>query len=187
MTALVNGGQSLIQTSKNLIQAFSFPKAALVFSQSLRYFIDNLPALLVAIVVGLITQWQKPLSWTIVLVIPLTLLMWAFGTGLMFIVARITAFLPDFKVLISVGIRAWFFSSGIFFPLERFAHSPTLYQIFSLNPGYIFLTAVRDCVLYATVPSVGTWLTLLAWGLGTLVVGLIFFWGAEERYINVRQ
>lgn len=187
MTALVNGGQSLVQTSKNLIQAFSFPKASLVLSQSLRYLIDNLPALLVAVVVGLIAQWQKPLSWTIILVIPLTLLMWAFGTGLMFIVARITAFLPDFKVLISVGIRAWFFSSGIFFPLERFAHSPTLYHLFSLNPGYIFLTAVRDCVLYATVPSVTTWLTLTAWGLGTLVVGLIFFWGAEERYINVRQ
>lgn len=187
MTALVNGGQSLIQTSKNLIQAFSFPKAALVLSQSLRYLIDNLPALLVAIVVALVTQWEKPLSWTIILVVPLTLLMWAFGTGLMFIVARITAFLPDFKVIISVGIRAWFFSSGIFFPLERFAHSPTLYQIFSLNPGYIFLTTVRGCVLYATVPSATTWLTLTAWGLGTLTVGLIFFWGAEERYVNVRQ
>lgn len=187
MTALVNGGQSLIQTSKNFIQAFSFPKAALVFSQSLRYLIDNLPALLVAIVVGLIAQWEKPLSWTIALVIPLTLLMWTFGTGLMLIVARITAFLPDFKVIINVGIRAWFFGSGIFFPLERFAHSPTLYQIFSRNPGYIFLTAVRDCVLYATAPSLHTWLTLSAWAIGTLIAGLVFFWRAEERYINVRS
>lgn len=187
MTSLVNGGQSLIQTSKNFIQAFSFPKAALVFSQSLRYLIDNLPSLLVAIVVALIAQWEKPLSWTIILVIPLTMFMWAFGTGLMFIVARITAFLPDFKVVVSVGIRAWFFSSGIFFPLERFAHSPTLYEIFSKNPGYIFLTAIRDCVLYATVPSLSSWLVLFVWSVGALIVGLAFFWRAEERYINVRS
>lgn len=187
MSALVSGGQSLIQTSKNLIQAFSFPRAALVFSQALRYLIDNLPGLLVAIVVGLITQWGKPLSWTITLVIPLTILMWAFGTGLMFFTARITAFIPDFKVIISVGIRAWFFSSAVFFPLDRFAHSPTLYQIFSLNPGYVFLTAIRDCVLYGNVPSAATWIILTAWGFGTLMVGLIFFWMAEERYINVRQ
>ena len=187
MSALVSGGQSLIQTSKNLIQAFSFPRATLVFSQALRYFIDNLPALLVAIAVGVITQWGKPLSWTIILVIPLTILMWAFGTGLMFFTARITAFWPDFKVIIGVGLRAWFFSSGVFFPLDRFAHSPTLYQLFALNPGYIFLTAVRDCVLYGTVPSSTTWLILAAWGFGTLVAGLIFFWMAEERYVNVRQ
>lgn len=187
LTSMVNGGQSLIQTSRNLIQAFPFPKAALVFSQSLRYMIDSIPALLIAILAGLVAQWEKPLSWTIILVVPLTLLMWAFGTGLMFIVARITAFIPDFKVLISVGIRAWFFGSGIFFPLERFAHSPTLYQIFSLNPGYVFLTAVRDSVLYATVPSFSTWLTLLAWGIGTLVIGLVFFWLAEDRYVNVRN
>lgn len=185
LTSLVNGGQSLVQTSKNLIQAFSFPKATLVFSQSLRYLIDNLPALLIAIVFALVAQWHKPISWTVILVIPLTFLVWAFGTGLMFIVARITAFLPDFKVIISVGIRAWFFSSGIFFPLERYAHSPILYKIFSLNPGYIFLTAIRDSVLYATVPSAQTWLTLIAWSLGTFIVGLVFFWMAEERYINV--
>ncbi len=187
MTSLVNGGQSLIQTSRNLIQAFSFPKATLVFSQSLRYLIDNLPALLVAVFVGLVTQWNKPLSWTIIFVVPLTLLMWAFGTGLMFIVARITSFLPDFKVIINVGLRGWFFSSGIFFPLERFAHSPTLYALFSYNPGYVFLDAVRDSVLYSVVPSLSTWLTLTGWGVGLLVVGLVFFWGAEERYINVRQ
>lgn len=187
MTSLVNGGQSLIQTSKNLIQAFSFPKATLVLSQSLRYLIDNLPALLVAVFVALGTQWGKPLSWTIILVVPLTLLMWAFGTGLMFIIARITSFLPDFKVLISVGLRAWFFSSGIFFPLERFAHSPFLYDLFSLNPGYLFLDAVRGAVLYSTAPSLARWLTLASWGVGLLLVGLVFFWRAEERYINVRQ
>ena len=187
LTSMVNGGQSLIQTSRNLIQAFSFPKASLVFSQSLRYMIDSIPALLIALVVGLAAQWGTPLSWTIVLVIPLLLLMWAFGTGLMFVVALITAFVPDFKVIISVAIRAWFFSSGIFFPLERFAHSPVLFQIFSLNPGYIFLTAVRDVVLYATVPSLSTWLSVFAWGLGTLLVGLFVFWLAEDRYVNVRN
>lgn len=186
LNSLVNGGQSLVQTSKNLIQTFSFPKATLVLSQSLRYLLDNLPALFVAITVGLAAQWEKPLSWTVVLVLPLVILMWAFGTGLMFVVARITAFLPDFKVIVGLGLRAWFFSSGVFYSLDRFAESPALYKIFSMNPGYIFLTSVRDAVLYATAPTVETWLTLTAWSFGALFFGLCFFWRAEERYINVR-
>lgn len=186
LTSLVTGGQSLLQTSKNLMQTFSFPRASLVLSQSLRYMLDNLPGILIAVVFALATQWEKPISWKIVFVIPLTLLMWMFGTGLMFIVARLTAFIPDVKVLIALAVRAWFFSSGIFFSLERFADNPTLYKIFSYNPGYLFLNAVRDSVIYDTIPSSWTWGYLAAWSFGAFLVGLLFFWRAEERYVHVK-
>lgn len=186
MSSLMSSGQSLIQTSKNMIQTFSFPKAALVLSQSLRYMFDKLPSLLVAVVVGLLAQWGTPLSWTLLLLIPITLLIWIFGTGLMFFVARVTAFIPDFKAVVGIISRAWFFSSGVFFPLERFAHSPVLYKLFAHNPGYIFLDVVRGCVLYSEAPPIATWLTLMSWAFGTFFAGIIFFWQAEERYVDVR-
>ena len=187
LTGWVNGGTSLLQTSKNLMQAFAFPRAALVLSQSLRYMIDNLPSLIVGVLFALAAQWQKPIAWTVILVIPLTALMWVFGTGLMFMVARITAFVPDSKVLINLAVRAWFFSSGVFFSLDRFAHTPALYRIFQLNPGYLFLDAIRNCVLYASEPTFSTWLYLLACSLGTFGLGFAFFWRAEARYVNVRS
>lgn len=186
MTALVNGGQSLLQTSRNLMQTFSFPRASLVLSQSLRYMLDNLPGLLIAIVFALAAQWGTPLSWKILFVVPLTLMIWIFGTGLMFIVARLTAFIPDVKVLINLGVRAWFFSSGVFFSLERFADNPTLYRLFCYNPGYLFLKSVREAVIYDTVPSARTWGYLAAWSFGAFFVGLLFFWRAEERYVHVK-
>lgn len=186
LTSLVGGGQSLLQTSKNLMQTFSFPRASLVLSQSLRYMIDHLPALAVSIVFALSFQWGVPISWKVVLVVPLTVLMWLFGTGLMFIVARLTAFIPDVKVLINLMLRGWFFASGVFFSLERFADTPELYRIFSLNPGYLFLNSVRDTVMYDTIPSLATWGYLGAWSAGTFIVGLIFFWRAEERYVQVK-
>ena len=80
LTGWVNGGTSLLQTSKNLMQAFAFPRAAIVFSQSLRYMIDNLPSLIVGVVFALVAQWQKPIAWTIVLVVQFTGLMWILGT-----------------------------------------------------------------------------------------------------------
>lgn len=187
LTGWVNGGTSLLQTSKNLMQAFAFPRAAIVLSQSLRYMIDNIPSLMVGVLFALAAQWQEPVAWTIVWVIPLTVLMWIFGTGLMFIVARITGFIPDAKVLINLAVRAWFFSSGVFFSLDRFAHTPTLYNIFQFNPGYLFLDAVRDSVIYASSPTLSTWIYLLSWSLGTFAVGFIFFWRAEARYVNVRH
>jgi len=187
LTGWVNGGSSLLQTSKNLMQAFAFPRAAIVFSQSLRYMIDNIPSLIVGVVFALAAQWGKPISWTIIWVVPLTGLMWVFGTGLMFIVARITGFIPDAKVLINLAVRAWFFSSGVFFSLDRFAHTPTLYRIFQLNPGHLFLEALRDSVLYASSPDPKTWAYLCGCSFGTFIVGFLFFWRAEARYVNVRN
>lgn len=186
MSALLNGGQSLLQTSRNLMQTFQFPRASLVLSQSLRYMLDNLPGLIIAIAFALGAQWGTPLSWKIVLVIPLILMIWIFGTGLMFIVARLTAFIPDVKVLINLGLRAWFFSSGIFFSLERFADNPTLYRMFCYNPAYLFLKSVRETVIYDTIPSAETWGYLAAWSFGAFFIGLLFFWRAEERYIHVK-
>lgn len=187
VSSLVGGGQSLIQTSRNLITAFSFPRASLVLSQSLRYMIDNIAPILVAVVFALCAQWGKPLSPTIPLFIPITLLMWLFGTGFMFMVARITAFIPDAKVLINLAMRAWFFSSGVFFSVERYASSALMSAVMTNNPAYIFLTAIRGVVIYGEVPSASTWLTLLAWSLGAFVLGFVFFWEAESRYVRVKQ
>ena len=186
LTSLVNGGQSLLQTSKNIMQAFSFPRASLVLSQSLRYMIDSLPALLVGLVFALATQYQEPISWKIIFVVPLTLLMWLMGTGFMFIVARLTAFIPELKVLINLGLRGWFFASGVFFSLERFADTPTMYKLFSINPGYLFLKSVRDCAIYDTIPAPEIWLYLTAWAVAAFFIGLLFFWRAEERYVHVK-
>lgn len=186
LTSLVNGGQSLLQTSKNLMQAFAFPRASLVLSQSLRYMIDSSPALIIGVVFALVAQYREPLSWKVLLVVPLTLLMWLMGTGLMFIVARLTAFIPEVKVLINLAIRGWFFASGIFFSIERFAENGVTARVLSANPGYIFLRSVRDCVIYDTVPSLTTWLQLIVWSVALFGVGLVFFWLAEERYVRVQ-
>lgn len=187
LTSLVAGGQSLLQTSKNLMQAFSFPRAALVLSQSFRYLIDTAPALIVSTVFALGAQWDTPISWKVTLAVPLTVLMWIFGTGLMFIVARITAFIPDFKVVVNLAVRAWFFGSGVFFSLERFAETPELYRVLSINPGYLFLKSLRECVLYDTIPAASTWAYLIIWAIGLFTFGLLFFWLAEERYVDVRS
>lgn len=186
LTSLVNGGQSLLQTSKNLMQAFAFPRAALVLSQSLRYMIDSLPALIIGVVFALVAQYREPLSWKVILVVPLALLMWLMGTGLMFIVARLTAFIPEVKVLINLAIRGWFFASGVFFSIERFAESGEAHRLLAANPGYIFLRSVRECVIYDTVPSLASWLQLVAWSVGLFSIGLVFFWLAEERYVRVQ-
>lgn len=181
----LNGGLGLIRQSRAMINSFHFPRAALVISKSLRTMLDTIPAAVVAIIMALAMQYREPLHWTLVFVPVLFVLMNVFGTGLMFLTARLTASVPDAAALMSLVQRAWFYLSGVFFSIDRFAHLPTVMAIMEQNPGYMFLMALRDSAIYGNVPDARTWLLLCAWSFGTLLIGLVVFWKAEEIYGRV--
>lgn len=159
----LNAGIGLVKKNRNLIKSFMFPRASIVISQGLRFFLDTVPPMIVAVVFGVLMGLPDSLNWTILLALPLFILGHIFSIGLMFIASRVTAFYPDFQVLISLGQRAWFYGSGVFFSIERFSSHPVLMWLFKNNPAYIFLTAMRDVVLYGHVPSLQVWLTLFIW------------------------
>lgn len=189
LTSQVSASSGLISNSQAMIRAFAFPRASLVISKGLQNALDSIVPAIVAVVAGIIAGLLQGVpgsfSWTAALVAPLFLLLHLFALGLMFFVARLTAFLPDIKALVNLGTRAWMFSSGVFYSIDRFATHPMLHQIMTANPGYLFLTAIRDVAIYNTVPGVGEWLVLIAWAFVPLVLGFIFFWRAEDRYVRV--
>lgn len=185
ISGLLSSGTGLITKSRSMIRTFAFPRASLVFSQTLRALIDNVLPAVVALILAFLAQWGKFPHWTVLLVIPLFILIHIFGCGLMLIAARVTAEVPDVKAVMGLTTRAWFFLSGVMFSLDRFAHVPVAQELMSYNPAYIFLMAIRDSSIYQTVPDLNTWLTLCAWSFGTLLVGFIYFWGAEEKYVRL--
>lgn len=182
----ITDGNDLVKKQQNLIKSFMFPRAALVLSQSLRLFYSTMLPVGVATVFTLLTQIHEPLHWTIIFLVPLFFLAHIFGTGIMFIVARVTAFYPDAEIIFRLGQRFWFYSSGVFFSVERFVHQPVLKDVMENNPGYQFLMAARNCVMYGQVPSMDLWGPIIIWSFATFAVGFLFFWRAEERYVTVK-
>ena len=185
MTGLMNSGIGLMQSSCSMIRAFQFPRSSIPFSTTFRSLIDNALPAIVAFVAAFLFQWGTWPSWTLILVVPLFLLIHVFGCGLMMITARLTAQVPEAKTLLGLVSRGMFFLSGVMFSIDRFAGHPTVHKILSANPCHIFLTAVRDASIYRTAPSLATWGELLAWSFGTLIVGFVFFWRAEDKYVRL--
>ena len=175
-----------MQQNKALISAFTFPRAALPISTTVKALIDDLIPAVLAVVVALLFQVHQSPSWTILLVVPLYILIHLFSLGLTFFVARATAFIPDLKNLVAVINRALFFLSGVFFSIDRFETHPLLKEVVLANPFYQFLTSIRTCVLDGAVPSHEVWLYLATWSLTLFFTGFIYFWHAEERYGTVR-
>lgn len=182
----LTSGSGLVQRTKNLIGTFNFPRATVVIGESVRgFFMSLIPATL-ATIGALLFQLDKTPSWTILFVIPLFVLIQIFSTGLMFIAARITAFLPDLRRMMQFIMRAWFYISGVFFSVERYANVQELQDAMIANPAYQFLTALRNSILYGIAPDPKTWIYLSIWSFGTFLIGFLYFWQAESRYVHIR-
>lgn len=181
----IASGGGMVQASRSLIASFTFPRAAIAFAAVIRQFMDNLIPLAVALVLAFAYQYPEGPTWTLILLVPLYFLIHFFILGLVLIISRITAFVPDVKPLIGLLNRALFFTSGIFFSLERFDGHPVMSAIMQANPVYQFLTVARDVSIYGTVPALSTIFSLLVWTFSVFLLGLIFFWKAEERYATV--
>ncbi|WP_277209343.1 ABC transporter permease [Isoptericola croceus] len=181
-TQCVRGGARSIQTGRNLIRAFSFPRASLPISVVLRGVLNLVPT--IAAMLLLIVTLPENETWTrAALLFPLVLaLQTCLATGIALFFARLTTVLPDISQLISVGMRIWLYTSAVFFSIDRFEKFPWIVGLMEANPMYMVLDAARDCLLYATVPEASTWIGLTSWSLGALAFGFLFFWHGEESY-----
>ncbi|MCK0116288.1 ABC transporter permease [Isoptericola sp. S6320L] len=181
-TQCVTGGAKSIQSGRNLIRAFTFPRASLPISVVLRGLLNLAPT--IAAMLLLIVLLPEDETWTTAaLLFPLVLaLQTLLATGITLLFARLTTVLPDLSQLISVGMRLWLYASAVFFSIDRFEQYPWITGLMEANPMYMVLDAARDCLLYATVPDVATWVGLASWSVGALVVGFLFFWQGEESY-----
>ncbi|MCT1443373.1 ABC transporter permease [Corynebacterium glucuronolyticum] len=188
MSSMASAGQGLVKANRAFMRTFEFPRVCIILSHACRYALDHLPAALMSLIFAVATSWgQLDILeiWKLVLVVPIYFLIHIFGAGLMLLIARLSAQIPDVKALIGVALRVWFFISGVFFSISSHVDHAVLRRILEANPAVQFLNALRDIVLRGDLPSFGSWLALLLWSTGIFALGFICFWQAEEKYVNV--
>ncbi|MBO0896031.1 ABC transporter permease [Arthrobacter sunyaminii] len=179
--AITNGGRS-IQQNRAVIQAFSFPRATLPIAVNLRELLANIPVFIVMVLIVLVIPPTEEISWLGLLIIPALLLQSIFNLGVGLILARVISKVNDVVHLLSFALRAWMYTSAVFYSYDRFIDQPVLLEIIKLNPLFNVLDIVRDVLLYNTVPDWQSWAVLSCWALGALAIGSVYFWRAEETY-----
>lgn len=175
-------GSGIIPANMNLIRAFAFPRAAVVFSWALKNLLDFVPILAATLLFIVVIPPGVFPSWTWLFAVPAILLSWIFGLGTGLIVASLTTWIQDLKHIWPLFSRFWFYASGIFFSLERFVESPKAYTVMTANPGYQLITLARKTLVYSELPPLADWRYSALWSFGMLAVGLVVFWFREESY-----
>jgi teichoic acid transport system permease protein len=181
-TRCVSGGASSLLSGRSLIRGFTFPRAALPVAVVVRETITMVPVLGAMFVLVLSLPPRENLTWRLALFPAVIAIQIAFNLSLALIAARATAQVPDLQRLIGFLMRFWLYGSAVFFSYERFITHPLVLHLMRLNPMFVILDISRDVLLYGRTPELGSWLLILAWAVGALVVGVVYFWRGEERY-----
>lgn len=176
-----SAGAKAITSNSGLLKTLSFPRILLPLSAVIREFINFIPQLAILTIVMLV--FGQEISWDWLYMVPITFLMFLFSTGLAMISARLTVRIQDLNKLVPFITRLMFYSSGIFFEVERiFADYPELLAIATLNPVHAFISLARGALVNDLQMSPVLWIVATAWSVGTFLFGVFYFWRAEARY-----
>jgi teichoic acid transport system permease protein len=179
--ALTDGAAAMV-SGRNIVKAFSFPRAAIPLALILRSSISMVPVVLTMLAMILVIPPHAPLSWYWLLFPVVFLLQVLFNTGLTLYAARLAHAVPDLRLVLGFVSRFWLYGSGVMFSIDRWVTHPTVLAVLQLNPAYCVLEITRDLLLYARMPQVSLWLTLTAWAVVTPLFGFVYFWQGEEEY-----
>lgn len=165
-------GASLIK--KVYIPKYIFPVSK-VLSSAVNLFFSYIAMLVVMWATGVefhITMLLTPL---VVFYVVL------FSIGLGLILATMMVFFRDIAHLYAVITMAWMYLTPIFYPTSLLADKSELFL--TLNPVYHYISYMRDITLYQTVPGLAENLLCLGISLGFLMVGLVFFYRKQDKFI----
>jgi teichoic acid transport system permease protein len=183
-TRTLTSGSKAITANSGLVRALQFPRAVLPLSITVVALLRLLYSLLVLIPIVLLSG--EPLTWNWLELLPAITLQSMFCLGLAFVVARLGAQVPDTTEILPFVSRIWMYTSGVMYSVtvfgSRFGWAAGL---MTLNPGFVYLTLARHALLVGIPATPVNWLVGLAWAVGTLVMGYLYFWRGEEAYGNV--
>jgi teichoic acid transport system permease protein len=177
----MNGGAKSIISNTALVQSLPFPRMVLPVAKVLENLLNFIPPLIMML--GIALLWGSTPSWSWLLLIPLMLLFWMFNQGVALVFARLTVHMRDLSQLTPFISRMIFYTAGVFYdPAKILSDHPRLTPIFDWHPLYEILAITRGLILDGYEVPVDYWWRFAIWSVGILVVGIVFFWKAEERY-----
>lgn len=176
-----SAGAKSITSNASLVRSLNFPRMLLPLASVLQQLFELIPMLAVMAAIVLITG--EPLTWSWLLVPVVFALMTMFNLGVALISARLTVHLRDVTQIIPLLTRILFYSSGIFYALDKvLADKQGLLKVVELNPLYDFISLVRAQMVTGNSVEPSEWIVVSIASIAILGIGLVFFWRAEERY-----
>ena len=177
----LNGGALALVGNGNLIKKVYFPRETLVGAVTGA----NLVTLLIelgVLCVAMLIAGNNVLPW-IPGILLVTALLTVFATGLALALSVLNVYFRDTQHFLSILLQIWFYASPIVYPATLVSDHVTgaAWTLYEANPFYRFAEAYRNLFYDLRWPSAATLGIVLAWSVGSLLVGWWVFGKLQGR------
>jgi ABC-2 type transport system permease protein len=174
-----NGGMSSLFGNAGIFTKVNVPKYLFLFSVNIQVLINFALTLLVFFVFCAIDH--VPFTWKFLcLLYPiLTLLLFNVGVGM--VLSALFIFFRDIDYLWRVFVQLLMYGSAIFYMVDSFP--PKVQFVFAMNPVYRHIAYFREVVLWGTVPSLETHLTLLGFAVAAFLAGAYMYKHYNTKFL----
>lgn len=177
----IQSNTNVFLTNQGLISQVDLPKYTLVLTNVLTATLKFAAIFSMLILFLLYSGYRPVFNW--IYIIPLFVVLAMLATGISAIVAAITPFVPELKLITDNGIMLLFFMSGIFFDISE--RSVEVQEILLLNPMASWLINFRHVMLDGGVPNWGSTSVVGALGLVLLTLGILLLGKLDRKIARV--
>lgn len=179
-TGSTNAAMTTLVDNKMMLIKVRLPMEIFVLARVYTALV-NLGYSLVAYVVMLIVFRVTP-KWTMLFSPAVIFLLLLFSLGISFMLAAAYVFFGDVKHLYSVLLTLWMYCSAIFYPVEQL--KGIIRSVIEVNPIYNYIDALRNVVMYGSIPPMREIGCMTVWAVGVYVFG---YWVFRKNRNKVMQ
>ncbi len=176
-TAIREGATSLTRSGRLILNS-AFPRMLLPISATISAIKQFLPCIPIYILVH--WGWDRPVNEHTLWVFPMLLMMVMLGAGLGLLAAAVQVYFRDLKSFLPYALRLMLFGAPVLYFTTRVPDGFT--WLLDVNPVGRILAAWEQILYFGNTPTTHSLLVSLAWSLGALVVGVLFFMSREREF-----
>jgi len=186
----MQGGAGSIVGGGRLVMNTAFPRLLLTIAAVRTAFFRFLPTVPVFYIIYLASGLRP--NWRQLLAIPAAFLIVLFAMGMAAIVATLQVYFRDTASFMTYFIRIWLYISPVLWPWYSHGQTGIVELLLKFNPLYSLLGVWNDAILSsaynpekfreAQLAPLSLWLLAIAWSVGTLVVGSLYFISREREF-----
>ena len=174
-----NSGMVALLNNASIFSKINVPKYLFVLSRSIASLINFIATLIIFFAFTFCYGIKPNMTMLLVIYPVVCLIIFNYGMGLL--LSALYVFFRDMQYLYSLIAQIIMYGSAIFYTIDIL--SPKMQLIFYCNPLYIYITYIRETVIYSNVPDFT--MTILAglYAAISLSIGLIIYKKYNYKFI----
>lgn len=180
---MISGSVKLIINNRDLVSKVYIPKYILLLSKSFTYLFKMGISLIIAFILMLFQG--VPLSWHIILIIPIFMILYILSFGIGMLLMHFGVTLNDLSNLTNIALKMIFYISGVFYNIESRLSGGLANLLLRANPIACIMNELRKVLIYNRLPSfifLGLWLLI---GIILCLIGIKVIHKNENSYAKV--